>query len=608
MNRKYSARFLLAFVLIVFPYTEVNAQNRGPFRPITQAMLDDPNPDNWMMWRGGYRGWGYSPLDQISSDNVGGLQLAWAFQIAPGKPGSRGMQGEPLVYDGVMYIRHHNERYTAHEATTGDVIWEYDRPLLEEVMGWDVSTRPLWGFTPHRGRGMALYGDKLISHSTDGMLFALELRTGILLWENRMTDLYRGQQPSGAPVVVDGIVAMGYDCSADSSLDPCHASGYDAETGELMWRWYTSPPTGDPMHYTWGDDPQVYPFATRENMSPWMTPAIDRERELLIFGVGSSAPQQPELAGTDGEWPDRLYQGSTVALDYRTGELMWWAQHHTDMWNNDSVFDRILVDSPMAPDPAGALGVNPDITPGEERDLVVGSFSKDGIFYAYDRSDGTFLYARPTGYQNIIESYDGRTGAYTTSPGAVVTADPNREAMVCKDSRTVPQGAYSPLTNAYYIGAWNGGCSITRVQSVPATLADGYNTATIGRTPNPIPHLGQPEAIDISTGETLWRLDREAPMYGMLTTGGGLVFTADTHRRFYALDQWTGEVLWQTILGGVSDMAPITYSVDGRQYVAVIGPGGTTGSMSHVGRLNARSPVGARGVGHTMYVFALPEM
>ena len=193
-------------------------------------------------------------------------------------------------------------------------------------MGWDVATRPLWGFTPHRGRGMALYGDKLISHSTDGMLFALDPTTGILLWENRMTDLYRGQQPSGAPVVVDGVIAMGYDCSADSSLDPCHASGYDAEPGRLMWRWYTSPPPGDPLHHTWGDDPQVYPFETRENMSPWMTPTIDTERGLLIFGIGSSAPQQPELAGTDGEWPDRLYQGSTVALDYRTGELVWWAQ------------------------------------------------------------------------------------------------------------------------------------------------------------------------------------------------------------------------------------------------------------------------------------------
>ena len=124
--------------------------------------------------------------------------------------------------------------------------------------------------------------------------------------------------------------------------------------------------------------------------------------------------------------------------------------------------------SPVDPDPPGALGVNPDVIPGEERDLVVGSFSKDGIFYAYDRSDGTFIYARPTGYQNVIESYDGRTGAYRTNPEAMMTGDLDREATVCKDSRMVPQGAYSPLSNAYYIGAWNGSCSVIRARSTPA--------------------------------------------------------------------------------------------------------------------------------------------
>lgn len=579
---------------------------QSSFRPITEAMLGNPDPADWLMWRGGYEGWGYSGLDQISRENVDDLRLIWTFQFAPGKPGSRGMQGEPLVYDGIMYVRHHNERYTAHDATTGDVIWEYDRPLPEEMMGWDVATRADWGVTPHRGRGMALYADKLIGHSTDGMIFALDMRTGVLLWENQMTDL-AGQQPSGAPLVFDGRVFMGYDCHADSSLGPCHFSAYDSETGQLQWRWFTSPTRDDPMHSTWGAEPQVFPLETRRNMSAWMTPSIDTERGLLIFGIGSSAPQQPELAGTDGQWPDRLYQGSTVALDYRTGELVWWAQHHTDMWNNDSVFDRILVDSPVDPDPPGALGVNPDVVPGEERDLVVGSFSKDGIFYAYDRSDGTFIYARPTGYQNVIDSYDGRTGAYRTNPEALMTGDLDRETTVCNDSRTVPQGAYSPLTNAYYIGAWNGPCSVIRARSAPARLEDGYNTRNMGRTANPAPNLGQPEAISVATGQTLWRLERDAPLYGMLTTGGGLLFAADTNRRFYAMDQWTGEVLWQTILNGVSDMAPISFAVDGQQYVAVISPGGSTGSSGHVRQLGARSPIGPQGVGHTMFVFALPE-
>ena len=593
----------LLLALAVGPPLQASAQDTAQrtFRPLTQAMLNNPDPADWLMWRGGYANWGYSPLDQITADNVNDIRLAWSWAFAPAGPGSTGMQVEPIVYDGVMYIRHANERYSAHDATTGDVIWEYSRPVPEEVVAEESV------FTVHRGRGVFLFEDRLIGHSMDGMLFALDPRNGELVWETEMVDYRLGQQPSGAPVVFNGAIAVPYNCTAWSAPDPCHMSAYDVESGEMLWRWYTSPTPEDPMHETWGDDPQVYPLASRRNMSPWQTPAVDIERGLFIFGIGSSAPQQPELAGTDGLWPDRLYHGSTVALDARTGELVWWAQHHTDMWNNDATYDRILVDSPVSPDPPNALGINPDITPGEMRELVVGSFSKDAIFYAYDRSDGTFLYARPTAYQNVIQSYDGRTGAFTTNPDAVMTADEDRETTICRENRQIPQGAYSPLTNAYYVPAFNGQCSVIRVTSLSPSLDTGYNTSTVRREPNPVSHLGQPEAIDVSTGKTLWRLDREAPLYGMLTTGGGLLFAADTNRRFYAIDQWTGETVWQTILNGVSDMAPITYSVDGRQYIAVISPGGTVGSASHVGQLRARVPIGQRNVGHTLFVFALPE-
>lgn len=602
----HATRLVLAVALTAIPYRDASAQRPGgDSGPVTQAMLNDPDPADWLMWRGGYSQWGYSPLDHINRDNVSEIGLAWSFAFEPGGPGSRGMQVEPIVYDGVMYVRHANERYTAHDATTGEVIWGYSRPIPDELT--TPEGRALFPFTLHRGRGVFLFEDKLISHSTDGMLFALDAGTGSLLWEAEMTDYRLGQQPSGAPAVFEGIIAVPYNCTARTAADPCHMSAYDADTGRMMWRWYTSPTPDDPTHATWGADPQVYPLTSRRNMSPWMTPAVDTERGLFIFGIGSSAPQQPELAGTDGDWPDRLYQGSTVALDYRTGELAWWAQHHTDMWNDDAVYDRILVDSPVAPDPPGALGVNPDLTPGEARSLVVGSFSKDGIFYAYDRSDGTFLYARPTGHQNVIQSYDGRTGAYTINPAVVMSADADREATVCRDSRTVPPGAYSPLTNAYYVPAWNGRCRVIRVTSLTPTLETGYNTSTVGSAPSPVPHFGQPEAIEVSTGQTLWRLEREAPLYGMLTTGGGLLFAGDTYRRFYAIDQWTGEILWETILTGVSDMAPITYAVGGRQYVAAISPGGTSGSVGHVGRLGVRAPIGQRNVGHTLFVFALPE-
>ena len=553
------------------------------------------------MWRGNYENWGYSPLQQIDRDNVKGLQLAWSWAFAGAGLGSNGMQVEPTVYNGVMYVRHADEKYSAHDAATGDLLWLYSRPIPQPIMNQQTQ------LTIHRGRGVFLYEDKLLSHSTDGMLFALDPRNGRLLWETAMMDYSSGQQPSGAPVAFDGVVVVPYNCSSWSAPDPCHLSGYNVDNGDLLWRWFTSPTRDDPMHRTWGDDPQIYPLEQRRNMSPWVTPAVDSERGLFIFGIGSSAPQQPDFAGTSGLWPDRLYQGSTVALNARSGELVWWAQHHTDMWNNDSVFDRILVNSSVNPDLPDALGVNPNIDASETRQLVVGSFSKDAIFYAYDRSDGEFLYARPTAYQNLIQSYDGTTGAYVTNPASVMTADPDHEATICRENRNIPQGAYSPLTNAYYVPAFNGPCGISKVRSMTPNLETGYNTSTVATVPNPAGHLGQPEAIDVATGKKLWRLERELPLYGMLTTGGGLLFAGDANRRFYAIDQWTGETLWQTILNGATDMAPISFAVDGRQYIAVLSPSGTQDSAAHAGLLNLGVPTGVANVGHSIFVFALPE-
>ena len=384
MTKTIPLGLLLAATLFGSSSLVGQAGQQIDFQPLTQEILNNPDPADWLMWRGGYNNWGYSPLDQIDRENVSQLQLAWSWAFAPAAPGSNGMQVEPTVYDGVMYIRHSNENYSAHDAATGDLIWLYSRPLPQAITGGETR------LTVHRGRGVFIYEDKLISHATDGMLFALDPSTGRLLWESAMSDYASGQQPSGAPVAFGGVVVVPYNCTAWTAADPCHLSGYDVDDGELLWRWFTSPTPDDPMHRSWGDDPQVYPLEKRRNMSPWMTPAVDSERGLFIFGIGSSAPQQPDLAGTNGEWPDRLYQGSTVALDHRTGQLVWWAQHHSDMWNNDAVYDRILVDSPLDPTPPDSLGQNPSIVPGETRELVIGSFAKDAIFYAYDRSDELF--------------------------------------------------------------------------------------------------------------------------------------------------------------------------------------------------------------------------
>ena len=186
-----------------------------------------------------------------------------------------------------------------------------------------------------------------------------------------------------------------------------------------------------------------------------------------------------------------------------------------------------------------------------------------------------------------------------------MTADIEHEATICRENRQIPQGAYSPLTNAYYVPAFNGPCSVMKLNSLEPSLETGYNTSYIATVPTPAGHLGQPEAINVETGESLWRLERETPLYGMLTTGGGLLFAADTNRRFYAIDQWTGETLWTTILNGASDMAPISFGVNGKQYVAVLAPSGTQAAAQHAGQLGLSATTGVSNVGHTLFVFSL---
>ena len=233
------------------------------------------------------------------------------------------------------------------------------------------------------------------------------------------------------------------------------------------------------------------------------------------------------------------------------------------------------------------------------------SFSKDSIFYVYDRADGSFLYARPAAYQNVILSYDGVSGAFTTEPGAIMLAEEGRERTISRENRQIPQGAYGPLTNAYYEPAFNGLCSVMSMRSAEPTLETGYNTTYSAAVTSSTPQLGQSEAIDVTAGKTLWRLERETPLYGMLTTGAGLLFAADANRRFHAIDQWARETLWQAIFKWASDMAPISFVVEGRQFVALIAPSGTQAAAQCAGQLRLSSLIGLHNVGHTMFVYAL---
>ena len=379
------------------------AQGESAFVPVTDAMLQEPAPGDWLMWRRTLDGWGYSPLDGIDRDNVGDLRLVWSRAL---RPGGR-QQGTPLVYDGVLYMPNPSDVIQAIDAATGDLLWEYQRPLPD-----DACERILPGVCT-TNRNLAIYDDLIIDTSVDEFVFALDARTGELVWETEVLD-YRTHpaNQSTGPIVANGKVISGRSCMPAAGPDACVITAHDARTGAELWRRRTIPRPGEPGDETWGGVPDE----ERRHVGTWMAPSYDPELNLLYIGTSVTSPAPKFLVG--GADNRHLYHNSTLALDADTGEIVWYYQHLNDHWDLDHPFERLLVDTAVRPDPAAVSWINPRLRPGEERRVVTGIPGKTGVVYTLDRATGEFLWATPTVTQNVISSIDGATGAVSEKPGA----------------------------------------------------------------------------------------------------------------------------------------------------------------------------------------------
>ena len=571
---------VLGFVAVVSPAT---AQT-PTVPPVTDAMLQDPSPDDWLMWRRTLNGWGYSPLDQITRDNVDDLQMVWTRGLSAGS-----QEGTPIAYGGTLYMPNPNDVLQAIDAVTGDLKWEYRRELPDnaaEILGSLVTVN----------RNVAIYGNVIIDTGNDGYVYAVDTVTGKLAWETEIHDLEEVQaRHTSGPIVANGKVISGRSCRPSGGPEACVIVAHDATTGAELWRTRLVPAPGEPGDETWGG----VPYEERVHVGSWMVPSYDPELNLVYVGTSVTSPAPKFLLG--GADNAHLYHASTLALDGDTGEIRWYYHHLNDHWDMDHPFERLLVDTVVAPDPAAVSWINPRLRAGEVRKVITGIPGKTGVVYTLDRETGEFLWATPTVGQNLINHIDGATGEVTENPELVFSSY-GQEILSCPGwlgGKDWEAGAYSPLTNTMYYPLRN---SCARVLSTAEEGLAIYQLAARFQLAPGTDQLGTVRAISAETGATTWLHEQRAATLSLVATGGGLVFGGDVNGRFRALDQETGDVLWEINLGSPVTGFPISFAVDGRQYVAV-----STGTASSAGGFIRLTPELRPSFGNNLFVFALPE-
>jgi alcohol dehydrogenase (cytochrome c) len=550
--------------------------------PVTDAMLQNPADGDWLLWRRTYQSISFSPLRQINAKNVDDLGVAWTLTL----PASAN-EITPLVHDGVLFVES-GASIQALNAATGEPLWQYTRSLPDGL---------------HNGRDarikhLAMYGSTLYAVTPDGHVIALEAKTGRLVWDHevltRDQGLHEGEVDGvafhldGGPLIAKGKLIVGTSLGINTGGGN-FIIALDAATGNEVWRFHTIAQPGEPGGDSWNGAPMEQRFGA----GVWTSGSYDPGRNLVYFGTGNTYD-----AGTlilpqarAGESKDALYTDSTVALDPDTGKLVWHFQHmHRDIWDLDWVFEQSLITLPVNGKPA---------------DLVV-TGGKTAIFDAMDRATGKYVFSRDLGLQNVVASIDPLTGKENTNPA--LEPVPGKTALLCPNSngaRNWPTTAFDPESEVLYVPLVESCADYSWVARSAAEVAAGGNDIRFATRPRPDSDgkFGRLEAINLATGKIVWTHRQRAPLVSsLLVTAGGLTFAASLDRSFTAYSAATGEQLWQTELNAVGNASPVTYSVRGQQFVAVVAGGG--GPLSNGSGLTPEiiSPP----AGTTLWVFKLP--
>ncbi len=535
------------------------------FKDISDKDINYPEENDWTSWRRTPLGFGYSPLEQINKNNVQNLKLSWSLTMNEGSN-----QGTPLISQGVMFLTHPGNMIQAINAANGKLIWEYKYPYPKDSMLLGGPTK-----------NIAIYKDKVYIATYDAALIALDIRTGKLLWKNVKADYKDGYTHSSGPIIANGVVISGINGCERYIEAGCFITGHDPDSGKEMWRTSTIALSEDINGSSWGNTPDIF----RAGSDTWIAGSYDPE--LNIFYIGTSQAK-PWVAASRGMSPNEkaLYTNSTLAMNPQTGKILWFFQHiQGETIDMEVGFERILADI------------------GDKKLLL--TIGKDGILWKLDREKGNFIDLKETITQNIYKKVDRKKGKvfyrddilfskidtpFSACPGIygghnwqAVSYDPESHLMVipihqlCSDmigryvERKEGGGGYGGNSRSYKMDNTNG-------------------------------KVGKLVTIDIKNMEKIWQYEQNAMfLTGSLTTSGGLTFIGDLDRKFMAFDTKTGKLLWDTTLGSALHGFPVSYAVNGKQFIAVQTGMGVFRAMSSVISPDIYQPEG----GNAIYVFEL---
>jgi PQQ-dependent dehydrogenase (methanol/ethanol family) len=541
--------------------------------PVTDALLDNPPPGEWLTWRRTYDDQGFSPLKQINKSNVAELRSAWSWSLPPGPN-----EATPLVHDGVIFVHSSGDRVQALDAVTGDLLWQYSRKL----------PKPKVGVLNLVKRNIAIYGNHIFLETSDLHVVALDTKTGEVAWDHEIVDFEKNPQVSmtGGPLVAKGKVIVG---TVGKSPGGNMIVALDAASGQEAWRFYTIARPDQPGGNSWNG----LPLEKRNGASVWTAGSYDPTLNLVFFGVAQTYDTGPLVhpSKEPGINNDALYTDTTVAFDPDTGKLVWHFQHlPNDQWDLDWAFERQLINLPVK---------------GETKRVVV-TAGKEAIYDALDAATGKYDFSMDLGIQNVVTAIDPITGAKTINHQVVIGDGETK--TVCPHAggaKSWIPGSLNPETKILYVPLVE-----SCMDLIPAAPGERGNLSsgvrwTLRPRLDSDGKYGRFEAINLETRTVVWTDRQRAPQTtGALATAGGIVFGGSLDRYIRAYDDATGKVLWETRLNDVPSSCPISYSVNGKQYIAVVvGNGGAQAASMPPLVPEIKNPPGG---GAELWVFELP--